>query len=107
MRGELDSVLGTKAYQSALHSEVERAIEFIGSDGTTVRCARTIEGVVRGAVGSLDGVKVEVDGSVGSGFVVSDGSGRVQVDATLEGRLRRLAPTLSVEILGRIGERRE
>ena len=107
VRGELASVLGTESYQTALHSELERAIEFVGSRGTTVRCAPTIEGLVRDAVGSLDGARVEVDGSVGSGFVVSDESGRVQVDATLEGRLRRLAPTLSVEILGRVGERGE
>ena len=102
----LDSAMLEDGYQATLAGDLKRTLAFVGANGALIRCAPVIEAKVREAVSSIDGTRLKVDESVGSGFVV-DEEGGVRVDATLESRLRRLAPQLSVEILQRIEESRE
>lgn len=103
---ELPSLIQSAAYRETLRRDVERALAFVGTEGSVVRCPPALEGVVREALRDTPSVSIELAEAVGSGFVAIGRDGTVVVDATLETRLKRLAPTLAIEIQERIQEDR-
>jgi vacuolar-type H+-ATPase subunit E/Vma4 len=103
-RAMLPEVLGSDAYRAGLAEELERALRFVGDEGTTVRCSESLAPALRQALRANPQVEVQVAHDVGTGFVTIGKDARVRVDFTLEARIDRLAPTLAIEIHERLEE---
>ncbi|MGB5704368.1 MAG: V-type ATP synthase subunit E family protein [Polyangiales bacterium] len=104
-RALVADAIGSDAYRATLAEEVERALLFVGAEETVVRCPEALAPALRDALRANPSVTVQVEEDAGSGFVMIGKAGRVRVDATLETRLDRLAPTLAIEIHKRLEER--
>ena len=95
--------LGEAARSSAATGLFERTLEesllVVAGSPIVVRVSPALEAFVRERLAGREDVRLDVDGSTGSGFVVAAADGSVEVDGTLEGRLARLAPRLRVEVL--------
>jgi len=98
----LPEVLERDAFNLLLEEQLLSALDFIGERGAVVRCAPRIASMLQTLLANKPGVVLVIDGDVGSGFVAASGEGSVKVDATLENRLRRLAPSLAIEIQRRL-----
>lgn len=104
-RALIPDVKERETFRVALAEEVTEALAFVGAEGTLVRCSRALRPALVDALRAAPEVVVEVADEVGTGFVMVGEAGRVRVDGTLETRLHRLAPTLAIEIHGRLEER--
>lgn len=104
-RGLLSESAASEAYRAGLEEELTRALDFVGNEKTIVHCLESLAPALRQALRSKPDANVEVADDVGTGFVAIGVDGRVRVDSTLETRLERLAPTLSIEIHDRLEER--
>jgi len=94
----------TQSYRSTLGSEVADALQFVHAADAIVRCSPNLHATVGEALRERPDLSIEVDGKLGTGFVVIGDGGSVLVDGCLETRLERLSPALAIEIHSRLEE---
>jgi vacuolar-type H+-ATPase subunit E/Vma4 len=95
----LPSLLEQRAYRDALPEELRTALSYVGDEPATIACSPQLSGAIEALVAGRAGTTVLPDDSVGSGFKVVSADGYVTVDVTLDARLERLRPQLSLEVL--------
>ena len=71
----------------------------MGDEPATIACSPQLSGTIEELVAGRAGTTIRPDDSVGSGFKVHSTDGYVTVDVTLDARLERLRPRLSLEAL--------
>jgi vacuolar-type H+-ATPase subunit E/Vma4 len=84
---------------------VNEALAFFPGTPVTIRCRSGLAGVVRGAAKSTAGVTVVEDETVPEGIIVETRDGSARIENTLEARLLRLRPSLSIELLALVEAR--
>lgn len=82
---------------------VREAIDFLPEVPVIARCPTALVARVRAAASGLDDLRVEGDDAVPPGVLMQPEDGSVVVDNTLDGRLRRVWPELSIELLAQVG----
>lgn len=95
----LPGLLEQRAYRDALPEELRTALSYVGDEPATIACSPQLSGAIEELVAGRAGTTVRPDDSVGSGFKVHSTDGYVTVDVTLDARLERLRPRLSLEAL--------
>jgi vacuolar-type H+-ATPase subunit E/Vma4 len=95
----LPHLLDEATYRTALPDEVQLALTYVGGEPAVIRCSSSLTDAIRLLVADRPGTTVKADPVVGSGFKVASADGYVEVDCTLEARLQRLRPQLSLEVL--------
>jgi vacuolar-type H+-ATPase subunit E/Vma4 len=85
-----------------LEQLLQQALPFLPDGPATVRCAPSIESLVRDAVAAAGrpGLSVQPAEGTSLGVIVTSGDGRLSVDATLARRLARARGVLAVELSG-------
>ncbi len=102
-RTQLAGLQKGEVYQRLLADELLDALSYADPHGAVVRCPPALAAPARAALNSgHESVMVEEDAAMGAGFRVIAEGGRVEVDQTLETRLRRLEPRLRIEIVQRV-----
>jgi vacuolar-type H+-ATPase subunit E/Vma4 len=99
IRALLPEVATTAEYQACLANELEQARAFTAERSAVVRCAPALAEQLRQVVRTNGRLKIEPDGGISAGFRVATQDGALEVDATLEGRLRRAQPRIAIEAL--------
>lgn len=102
----LPHLLDQPAYTAALPGELASALSYLGTDPATIHCSASMVGPIRALIAGWEGITVQPDDAVGSGFTAVSGDGYVTVDVTLDARLERLRPQLSLEVLRELEESR-
>lgn len=89
------------AYRRALPAFLAQALACVGAAPAVIRCSPALARPIRALVATLEreGLTVEPDARVGSGFVLTTGDGKISVDHTLEARLARAESRLALEAL--------
>ena len=100
----LPDLLDEPAYLSALPGELAVALSYIGEDPAIIHCSPPLAETIGALVAGREGITVQPDDAVGSGFTAVSGDGYVTVDVTLNARLERLRPQLSLEVLRELEE---
>ena len=91
----LPGILDHDASQETLTRLCQEALDFFPPSGARIRCPRTLACRVAKAV---PGAAVVVDDDVPEGVIVESLDGQSRIDNTLEARLRRLRPELSIAV---------
>ena len=99
IRAVLPELATTAEYQARLASELEQARAFLAERPAVVRCAPELAEKLRQVAHTNGRLKIEPDGGISAGFRVATQDGALEVDATLEGRLRRAQPRIAIEAL--------
>jgi vacuolar-type H+-ATPase subunit E/Vma4 len=103
VREQLPGLQSGEPYRSGLANELADALTYVqGADDVMVRCAPSLVSALRPLLAAGTALRLEADASILAGFRVLAGGGRVEVDRTLETRLRRLAPQLRIDIVRRL-----
>jgi len=95
----LSDAAGTPAYQHALPAHLDEALSYLEGVACRVRCPSSCAAPLGAAAARHQGVSVEVDESIGPGFIVEALDGSVSIDNTLPARLSRVEGRLAVELL--------
>ena len=95
----LPGLLEERAYRDALPGELRTALSYVGDEPATIACSPQLSDTIEALVAGRAGTTTRPDDSVGSGFKVHSADGYVTVDVTLDARLERLRPQLSLEVL--------
>jgi vacuolar-type H+-ATPase subunit E/Vma4 len=95
----LPGLLEERAYRDALPDELRTALTYVGDDPATIACSPQLAGAIEALVAGRAGTTIRPDDEVGSGFKVLSADAYVTVDVTLDARLERLRPRLSLEVL--------
>ena len=95
----LPGLLEEPAYRDALPEELKTALSYVGDEPATIACSPQLSGIIEALVAGRAGTTIRPEDSVGSGFKVHSADGYVTVDVTLDARLERLRPRLSLEVL--------
>ena len=99
-REEIPALLASERLTDALlDARLGKAAGYASETPLEIRCPRDLAARVeqRARVLGLD-ARIVADDAVGSGVLVSDASGRLTIDDTLETRLARLGTELTIEI---------
>ncbi|MBX6363835.1 MAG: hypothetical protein IRZ00_08205 [Gemmatimonadetes bacterium] len=96
-RAELPAAVESAAFAEALPAQLEDALAYLGDDGGIVRCSPALAPLVSTWLAGRPGISVEPCAEL-LGIRV-DGNGAVEVDDTLDARLRRLGPRLAMDLL--------
>jgi vacuolar-type H+-ATPase subunit E/Vma4 len=95
----LTRALESPEYASAPGALAAEALEYLSGVPVVVRCRRSLADKVRAAVREAPEVSVVPDDTVPPGVVVEATDGSVIVDNTVGARLRRMRPSLAIEVL--------
>jgi vacuolar-type H+-ATPase subunit E/Vma4 len=99
----LPALQATGTYRNTIAIELEDALSYVdGEDDLVVRCAPGLVQTLRPLLTARLNARLEADDAIRAGFRVIANGGRVEVDHTLESRLRRLAPALRIDIVRRL-----
>jgi vacuolar-type H+-ATPase subunit E/Vma4 len=90
------------AYQIALAGEVTDALSYVEPRGVVVRSSRALLARLSRLLDRRSWVTVELDDTIRAGFRVVAEDGRIEVNKTIESRLRRMEPRLRMEIVHRL-----
>lgn len=101
-RARFGEAIRSEAYVATLPARLAEALGFLEGEAAVVRCASELAPHLAGLVAGRPGVSVETDAGAAPGILVVSADGSVEVDNTLTGRLERLRPELSVEIVERV-----
>lgn len=99
----LARALDSPDYATAPGGLVAEALAYVSGIPVVVRCRTSLAEKVRVAVQHSPDVSVVPDDTVPPGVLVEATDGSVIVDNTVGARLRRMRPSLSIEVLERIG----
>lgn len=99
----LARALDSPEYAAAPGALATEALAYFTDVPVVIRCRTSLAGSVRAGTPRSDDVAVVPDDSVPPGVVVEASDGSVIVDNTVEARLRRMRPSLAIEVLERIG----
>jgi vacuolar-type H+-ATPase subunit E/Vma4 len=102
-RAMLPEVGRSDAYRLALPAHLAEALSYLDGVPCRVRCPSSCEPALRELATRHDGVSLEVDESVGPGFIAEALDGSVVIDNTLTARLARMQGQLVVELLREVG----
>ncbi len=94
----------TETYRSTIAQQLADSMLFVGHEGTRILCAPELVSTVREAARAYASVTVEPDTETRAGFIVVSADGSVTVDKRLDTQLRRMRPTLAIEIHNRVEE---
>ena len=83
----------------SLSAEVAEVLSYLGDAPATLRCHPALEPAVRKIVEGRPEISVVADPALGPGLWAEAADGSLAVDGTLAGRLRRLRPALSLDVL--------
>lgn len=97
-RERLAALASDEAYRNAIPSHLGEALVYMGDVPVVIRCPPALAGAVRAALEGRADAQIAEDETMGPGVVVQAADGHVVVDNTLEARLTRLRPVLSVEL---------
>jgi len=98
----LPEACSTEAYRSSIAAQLVDSMRFVGDEGAHVLCSPELVPALREAAKAHPSVTVEPDAETESGFVVVSADGSVTVDKRLDAQLRRMIPTLAIEIHDRV-----
>ncbi|MGE0461718.1 MAG: V-type ATP synthase subunit E [Vicinamibacterales bacterium] len=101
-RSLLSDAAGTPAYQHALPAHLDEALSYVEGVACRVRCPSSCARALAAAAARHRGVSLEVDESIGPGFIVEALDGSVSIDNTLPARLSRVEGRLAVELLNEV-----
>lgn len=93
----------SEEYRLALPAHLAEALSYLEGVPCRVRCPSSSEPALRALAMRHDGVSLEVDDSVGPGFVAEALDGSVVIDNTLTARLARIQGLLAVDLLREVG----
>lgn len=93
----------TEAYRSTIGEQLEGSMRFVADKGAVIRCSPELVPAMRAASKAHDSVTVQPDAETLDGFVVVTDDGSVTIDQRLSTQLRRMRPTLAIEIHDRLG----
>jgi vacuolar-type H+-ATPase subunit E/Vma4 len=96
---KLPGLLADPAYLAALPGELELALSYLGEGAAVIRCTPSLAPTIEPLVKDRANTTVRPDAAVGSGYQVDSADGHVTVDITLDARLERMRPRLSLEVL--------
>ena len=99
IRAVLPEAAISAEYQARMANELEQARAFTAERPAVVRCAPGLAEKLRQVARTNGRLKIEPDGGISAGFRVATEDGALEVDATLEGRLRRAQPRIAIEAL--------
>lgn len=100
----LPAATRTEAYLSSLPRQLESSMPFIGDKGAIIRCSPEVVPLMRDASSSHESTTMEPSSEMQNGFVLVSADGSVTVDKRLDSQLRRMKPTLAIEIHRRLAE---
>lgn len=92
----------TETYRSTVAQHLEDSMRFVGNQGARVLCSPELVPTLREAAKAHGSVTVEPDAETQNGFVVVSANGSVTIDKRLDTQLRRMKPTLAIEIHDRV-----
>jgi vacuolar-type H+-ATPase subunit E/Vma4 len=95
----LPGLLDDAAYKAALPGDLELALSYVGEDAALIRCTPSLASTLQALTAGRVNTNLKPDPGVGSGFLVDSADGNVTIDVTLDARLDRLRPLLSLEVL--------
>ncbi len=95
----------SETYRSTLAAQLGESMRFIDDEGARVLCSQELVPALREAAKAYASATVEPDADTRNGFVVVNANGSVAVDKQLDTELRRMRPTLAIEIHDRVQER--
>jgi vacuolar-type H+-ATPase subunit E/Vma4 len=84
--------------QRGLERDFAAARECLGTSEAVVGCRAAWAPWLKAAPAGRSGVRFEEREALGPGLVIGSADGRIEVDATLDGRLTRLWPELEIEL---------
>jgi len=99
IRAVLPELAKSAAYRRHLASQLQRLSAFAGDQPVTLRCMPALSTTLRGLIKTNGHVRVRGDARIAAGFFVTTADGALDVDGSLESRLERLRPQLSLEAL--------
>lgn len=106
VRPRLSAATGSEDHRESLPRILSSALEHVEGDGAVVRCspglAEALEEALSRTERSGAELEVEEDPAVETGFRIVASSGGLEVDASLDGALRRLRPRLAIELVRRV-----
>jgi len=89
-------------YRAALPAQVTEAVTCLADRKGTMRCHPALHQDLKRLVAGRSGLRLVADQAVGAGFKLASEDGAVEIDATLEDRLTRLASRIAVEVATRL-----
>jgi vacuolar-type H+-ATPase subunit E/Vma4 len=98
-RALLAATMPEAGMQRGLERDFAAALECLGTSEAIVGCRAAWTPALKAAGAGRSGVRFEERDALGPGMVVRSANGRIDVDATLDGRLARLWPELAIELL--------
>jgi vacuolar-type H+-ATPase subunit E/Vma4 len=101
-RAALPAAVERPEYRAGVAQELEIALRCVGDRPATLRCHPVLQAVIEPLLRARASVTLVVDPAAGSGFRVVTRDGSLEVDATLEDRLARLAPRLAIEVAAQL-----
>lgn len=100
-RALIDEAAATARYRDALPAHFESALSYLEGLDVRVRCAAATEPLLR-PLAAQRGVALQVDPTLGPGFVAETRDGSVTIDNTLAARLGRIEPRLAIDLLAEV-----
>ncbi|MGE0353378.1 MAG: V-type ATP synthase subunit E [Gemmatimonadales bacterium] len=94
---------GQADYHATLSADLETALGYLGDAEARIRTSPGLEKIVAGITAGKRGIRIEPDDTIRAGFRVEAADGSVQVDQTLDQRLRDRWPALRIEVLAAPG----
>jgi vacuolar-type H+-ATPase subunit E/Vma4 len=98
-RDHLARAVDDDQFRAQLPGYLSDARAFIGDGPCSVRCRPELAALIRSHLGPDDRWTIQEDPAAGTGVRLIAGDGSVEIDNTLEARLARLRPRLSLEIM--------
>lgn len=103
VRAACPAALADPRIQATLSAHLAPALAYFPDEASvSARCAPTLSGPLRAAWPASRTGKVRPDQGIGSGFRLTGGDGRIEVEVTLEGRLEAQRAELEREALRRL-----
>jgi vacuolar-type H+-ATPase subunit E/Vma4 len=102
-RERLPAAAASAQFLAAIPERLAVARACFGGAPVVLRCAPTLLGPLRNAVGTADGVTLAADPAVATGFVLVSPDGALAVDETLDTRLAQRRQELAVAVLAALG----
>lgn len=101
-RERLPAALTRPEFLDPFPALVTEALACLGRRPGELRAAPSLVPLLQGLTAGQEALDLRADPTVGTGFRLASRDGTLEIDATLEGRLRQLAPRLRQEILARL-----
>lgn len=96
-RAELPAAVESAGFAEVLPAQLDDALAYLGDDGGVVHCPPALAPLVSTLLAGRPGISVEP--STGLLGIRVEANGAVEVDDTLDARLRRLGPRLAMDLL--------